>query len=108
MWTLLSLIPVGGFEPPALLRSQKDNGERHSAMGNYQCLHRGNRRARIELTFQLHCLRVLTNGLPTGKAAYGGQSSHGRGFRGADLVVTLSEAGGVSHLYPGKHLAGTP
>ena len=31
-----------------------------------------------------------------------------RNFKGADLLDTLSAAGGVSHLYPGKHLAGTP
>ena len=36
-----------------------------------------------------------------------GQTFTRKGFKGTDLMGTLSEAGGVSLLYPGKHLAGT-
>jgi len=37
-----------------------------------------------------------------------GQTFTRRGyFKGTDLMDTLSAAGGVSILYPGKHLAGT-
>jgi len=36
-----------------------------------------------------------------------GQTFIRKGFKGTDLMDTLSAAGGVSLLYPGKHLAGT-